>query len=68
MDRVHSFLLEGGNMHLPFPKIPITQTISEDGDFRVHLDLMSDKDWDIPTYVLDWDNCSDDCLNNYKIG
>ena len=27
---------------------------------------MSDKDWDIPAYILDGDNCSDDYLNNYK--
>ena len=66
MDHGHFLLLEGGNMHLSFPKFSITQTNSEDGDLRVPLDPMSIEDWNIPTYVLDGDNCSDDYLNNYK--
>ena len=47
MDHGHSFLLEGGNMYLSFPKFSIAQAISEDGDLRVPLDPMSGKDWDI---------------------
>ena len=27
---------------------------------------MSDNDWDIPGYILEGDNCTDDYLNNYK--
>ena len=66
MDHGYSFLLEGGNMHLSFPKFSITQAISENGDLRVPLDPMSDEDWDIPAYILNVANCFDDYLNKYK--
>ena len=68
MDHGHSFLLGGENIQLSSPKFSITQTISKDDDLRslwIQYPI-SDEDWDIPTYVLDGDNCSDDYLNNYK--
>ena len=44
-----SFILEGGNIHLLFQKIPITQPISDNDDLRVSLQPMSDDDWSIPS-------------------
>ena len=66
MDHGHSFLLEGGNMHLSFPKFSITQPIPENDDLRIALQPMTVDDWSIPNYILDGDNCSDDYSNNYK--
>ena len=66
MDLGHSFILEGGNMNVLFPKFSITQPIPENDDLRIALQLMSVDDWSIPSYILDGDNCSDDYLNNYK--
>ena len=66
MDHDHSFILEGGNMHLSFPKFSITQSIPKNNDLRVPLQVLTDDDWNIPNYVLDGDNISDDYLNNYK--
>ena len=37
----HSFILEGGDMHLTFPKFSITQDIPLNGDLRVPLDPMT---------------------------
>ena len=62
----HSFLLEGGDMHLSFPKFLITQPIPANKDLRVMLQPMSDDNWSIPNYILDGDNYSHDCLNHYK--
>ena len=62
----HSFLLEGGNMHLSFPKFSITQPIPANDDLRVSLQPMSADNWSIPNYILDGDNCSHDYLNHYK--
>ena len=64
----HSFLLEGGDMHLSFPKFSITQPIHENDDLRVSLQPMIVDDWSIPNYILDGDNCSQDYSNHYKIG
>ena len=66
MDYGHSFILEGGNMHLLFPEFSITQPIPENNNLRVSLQPMSADDWNIPSYILDRDNISNDYLNNYK--
>ena len=60
------FILEGGNMHVSFPKFSITQSIPKNNDLRVPLQVVTADDWDIPNYILDGDNISDDYLNNYK--
>ena len=62
----HSFILEGGNMHLSFPKFSIIQSIPENNDLRVPSQVLTDDDWNIPNYILDGDTISDDYLNNYK--
>ena len=53
-------------MHLSFPKFSITQSIPENNDLRVPLQVLTAEDWDIPNYILDGDNISDDYLNNYR--
>ena len=53
-------------MHLSFPKFSITQDIPLSGDLRVPLDPLSKEDWDIPPYILDSGEISDDYLNTYK--
>lgn len=63
----HSFILVGGNMHLSFQKFPITQPIPKNNDVRVPLQILTNDDWNIPSYIFDGDNVSDDYLNNYKI-
>ena len=40
----HSFILEGGDMHLSFPKFSITQAIPLNGDLKVPLNQMSEED------------------------
>ena len=48
------------------PKFSITQFIPENNDLRVPLQVLTAEDWDIPNYILDGDDISDDYLNNYK--
>ena len=54
----HSFLLEGGDMHLSFQKFSITQPIPANDDLRIMLQHMLDDDWNIPNHILDGDICT----------
>ena len=66
MDHGHSFLLEGGNMHLSLPKISNTQPIPKNDELRIPLQPMSVDAWSMPNYILDGGNCSGGYLNSYK--
>ena len=66
MDHDHSFILEGCNMYLSFPKFSITQSIPKNNDLRVPLQVLTEDDWNIPNYILDRDNISDDYLNKLQ--
>ena len=52
MDHGYSFILEGGNIHLLFPKFLITQPIPKNNDLQISLQPMSSDNWSNPSYIF----------------